>query len=181
MAGDLEDFLRRAAQRRAEAAATRPKQAQPQSPRRPEYTDRNRERSTSTDDADEEVVVADLVPPVVQPRRQTPQPPSPGPIQRGSVPIQRGAGPIQRVPEQIQRATQQIQIAAQQTQRDVQRAQHAVGEAQRSALEAQRLNDIPEFAADPTVQALLRLMTNPSGIRQAILAREILDPPHHRW
>lgn len=163
MAGDLEDFLRRAAQRRAEAAAARPKQPQPQPPRRPEYTDRNRERSVSSGDVDEEVVIADLVPPVTETPRRAPQPPP------------------MLAAQQAQQAAQQTQQAVQQTQRAAQRAQHALGESRRSALEAQRLDDIPEFKADPTVLALLRLMTNPSGIRQAILAREILDPPHHRW
>lgn len=149
MAGDLEDFLRRAAQRRAETAAARPKPPQPQPPRRPEYTDRNRERSMSTNDVDEEVVIADVVPPVVE----------------------RGSSIRVRAASTPPRSEARPKILAEPTPVKAPRAPHV----------ASQVTENPEVPASATVQALLRLMTDPNGIRQAILAREILDPPHHRW
>lgn len=149
MAGDLEDFLRRAAQRRAETAGARPKPPQQQPPRRPEYTDRNRERSMSTKDVDEEVVIADIVPPAVEAARNVR-------VRTASTPPHSESRPkILLEPAPVKAP----------------RAPHV----------ASQVTENPDVAASATVQALLRLMTDPNGIRQAILAREILDPPHHRW
>lgn len=149
MAGDLEDFLRRAAQRRGENAAARENRPQPQPPRRPEYTDRNRERSMSTSDHDEEVVIADVVPSEGEERHSDRAQPASDREASGDAP---SAG-INRT----------------------------LGRAGRAPHVASVVTDNTEIPASETVEALLRLMTDPSGIRQAILAREILDPPHHRW
>lgn len=157
MAGELEDFLRRAAQRRGENAAARPARPQPQPPRRPEYTDRNRERSMSMPDPDEEVVVADLVPSVVEETRS-------GRPRAGS-----GSQPL-------------AETSLSATNRPLGDAgKRPLGHAGRAPHVASQVTDNTEVPASATVKALLLLMTDPAGIRQAILAREILDPPHHRW
>ena len=61
MSGDLEDFLRRAAERRqAKAAQQQQQQAAPAKRPRPQYSDRARERVTSVDQADE-ILTAEIV------------------------------------------------------------------------------------------------------------------------
>ncbi|MFK8110588.1 MAG: hypothetical protein AB8B91_00210 [Rubripirellula sp.] len=62
MAGDLEDFLRRAAERR-QAKAAQQQQQQPPAPREtPQYTDRRTERLARIPD-DEEILTAEIVEP----------------------------------------------------------------------------------------------------------------------
>ena len=66
MSSELDDFLKRAAQRRAEHAAvrgeTQERQQRQAQQRKPEYTDRNRERTPMLLDDDEEIIVAEVVP-----------------------------------------------------------------------------------------------------------------------
>src|SRR5690606_19088011 len=59
MSGDIEDFLRRAAERRQARQANRP--APPSPPARPEYSDARRERAPQARADDDELIVAEVV------------------------------------------------------------------------------------------------------------------------
>lgn len=63
MADDLEDFLRRAAQRRQAKAASQAQAAPPQgrSSRPPQYSNARRERIVSSIDDEEEILAAEIV------------------------------------------------------------------------------------------------------------------------
>ncbi|WP_164101824.1 hypothetical protein [Candidatus Laterigemmans baculatus] len=180
MSGELEDFLRRAAQRRAENAAAR--KDRPQPPRRPEYTQRDRERVMTSSDPDEEIVVADLVPAQpVEERR----------LQRTSV-GQESAEAIRR----------KLKAKLEQASAKQSRQGHAGGSENRAtggdqgnsgqSTTGQGVGMLGQMArksdavtgtsgGSPALQAVLRLIHDPHGVDQAILAREILDRPTHRW
>lgn len=168
MAGDLEDFLRRAAQRRqAKAAQNRggagrvPGQPGPGQPGpgqlgpgqlgpasgaggsarpRPEYSNRKTERMVAASDADE-VLVAEVVEDEVA---------------------------------SIVARKRRLEAAEQ--------AKAAVAKK-----EAQRNDPNCAYSGEGVVlsgnasQDLIKLLSQPGGIRQAILLREILDRPEHRW
>ncbi|MFG0263257.1 MAG: hypothetical protein ACF788_12770 [Novipirellula sp. JB048] len=162
MAGDLEDFLRRAAQRRqanaaGQSAATPPPAASrpaasradaPAPRRKPQYSDSRTERVTS--DHAEEILVAEVV-------QETQEKPSPW--------------------QERQRKIEQAKRAAVQAEADAAAALKKVKASNRAksppASEAETSDDL---AAD-----LLRLLQSPAGIRQAVLLREILDRPIDRW
>ena len=173
MAGDLEDFLRRAAQRRAANEATKRQQQQEQeraeAPRaRPEYTDRRAERNISRyeEDDDDVIVVADLVEQPEPRRTDFPQESRrtdfPGDSSRDAY---------------YQRPVDQADEAMQSHVHDV--FDHHVGS----------FDDSPGFTgADPekvqtqkTAGEIIDLIRSPQGIRQALMLREIIDRPVERW
>ncbi len=143
MAGDLEDFLRRAAERRQQKAAPQPKPATPQR-QRPQYSDRRTERVARI--PEDEVLVADVV--------ETP----------------------------TYESNYDYQL------RKTKAAQLAAAKVDTSSVYATQLEKTQSAASDTenlddrsTVENLIRMMQQPNGIQQAILLREILDRPEHRW
>lgn len=156
MAGDLEDFLRRAAERRAQkqqqGAGGRPakrggsgqsQRPKPQPRSAPEYTDARRERQIRPP-VEEEVFADDLIE-VVNPLAE----------------------------KQARLAKSKKQAAA---------AKERVAQQQRDIHEptvADR-GQISISGGTPAEQ-LLDLLQRPGGIQQAFLLREILERPEDRW
>ena len=146
MSGDLEDFLRRAAQRR-QAKAAGQAQSQPAA-RRPaaQYSDSRREREITPIEELDEVLTAE----VVQDDDRT------------SI-----AARMKRLAEAKQ-AAEAAERAAEAKMRE------AHGMLSRQELVKQ------EFTGNP-VHDLIVTLGSPGGLQQAILMREILDRPEHRW
>lgn len=144
MSGDLEDFLRRAAQRR-QAKAAQQQQPKPKPVRqRPQYSDRHSERVVDAALVDEPVT-AEIVEEDVYP-----------------------------LAEQRRRLEQSRQAAA-----------AAEAEAAKDRAKLKRRAGTQSTKSLPltgiTAEDLLRLLSSPQGVRQAILLREVLDRPEHRW
>lgn len=151
MSGDLEDFLRRAAQRRQAKSAQRPQQQQ-QTPRpKPQYSNRSTERVVDAVIVDEpmmaEVVAEDSNPLAAQQRH----------LQES-----RKAAAL----AQAEAAKKLSKIKG----RRLAKGRAAVG----SGPSSLALSGV-------TSEDLIRLLSSPQGIKQAILLREILDRPEHRW
>jgi hypothetical protein len=140
MSGDLEEFLRRAAERRRERAAQQQAQQEAQQPHRrprPEYTDRQAERVARAMEAmaaDDEPLMgkpsgeeasSEALPEAHVPPPSPPAPPSP--------PLESPAGQV----------------------------------------------GLP--TSEVSSKQLMEWMRTPAGLKQAILIREILDRPTHRW
>ncbi len=147
MAGDLEDFLRRAAQRRqAKAAQNRGGPAdQARARSRPEYTNRKTERLVTPSDADE-VLLAEVVE-----------------DEADSITAR-----MRRV-EAAKEAAAKAELEA--ARKKSQRPSHGT---------AYEPNQGVGLSGDPA-QDLLKLLRQPGGIKQAILLKEILERPEHRW
>ncbi len=147
MAGDLEDFLRRAAERRKAKAAQQQQQQpqqrrQPAPPRRPqpEYTDRRAERIVRPEP--EPVLVAEIVEDPLAERR---------------------------------RKLAEAKKAAAKAQAE------AAKKAKRSGAAAPRSSGATPALTGDVAGDLIKILQHPGGLRQAILLREILDRPEHRW
>jgi hypothetical protein len=166
MSGDIEDFLRRAAQRRQARQANNPPSAAP--PTRPEYSDARRERMPQVRDDDDELVIAEVVE---------------EPLSRKLAELKRAQASAQAMREATTRAERQR--ASEST--------HGLG-AQRladrpsvpppgqQAMSASRTSQAP----GPDVQSvaigdLHESLRSAQGLRSAILLHEILDRPVHRW
>ena len=149
MSGDLEDFLRRAAQRRQAKSAQQP---QPQARRpKPQYSNRDTERVVDAVIVDEpmmaEVVAEDS---------------SPLAAQQGHLQESRKAAAL----AQAEAAKQMSQIK---------------GRRQAKGRPAAGTGPSSLALSGVTSEDLVRLLSSPQGIKQAILLREILDRPEHRW
>ncbi|WP_372725478.1 hypothetical protein [Novipirellula sp.] len=161
MAGDLEDFLRRAAQRRQANAGNPPAAARPPAPaarpaapqpavpeqrKRPQYSNHRTERMIR--EVEEEIFVAEVVEDEPSPWQER-----------------------QRKIEEAKRAAAEAEsIAAK-----------AMAKVKKGGSQA-----TPQFAPGPQMTGnvaadLLRLLQSPEGIQQAVLLREILDRPIDRW
>ena len=166
MTGNLDDFLKRAAQRRAQSEAAKRGQQRQQSappPRRPEYTDQRRERQVVVTDDDDDVVVAE----VVQPRRGESQPYRQFPTSStGSA--QPSSGNSASIFETRARDAAVVSV----TRQDVTESQSI-----------QRGSELPAAAIveRPAAHPLVAVFKNPQSIAQAILMREVLDRPVDRW
>ena len=142
MPGDLEDFLRRAAQRRQQKAAQEKQQA-PQRREKPQYSDSRSERIVRPQHLDEAILTAEIV--------------------------------------------DDQSISFGQRLKKVEDAKRAAAKAKQIAddLMKQAARKTPAaLATEPTgvpIHDLLKLLRRPGGIQQAILLREILDRPEHRW
>lgn len=141
MAGDLEDFLRRAAERRR-AKAAEPRQPEQRPPRRrPEYTDSRRERMTQP------VEVAELV-------------------EDEPTAIDAGLREILARPKPAERRTQS-------------------GRRGPSAPQAEPMASITANTGggSPAIDTndLIAMLTSVGGLQQAIVLKEILERPEHRW
>ncbi|MCH5374095.1 MAG: hypothetical protein JJ992_08970 [Planctomycetes bacterium] len=152
MSGDLEDFLRRAAQRRRDKEAQqRGATGQPAGSRstnktRPQYSNSRSERIVSAEEADE-VLEAELVEDELH----------------DSI-----AARMRRL-EAARRAAAETHshLGSLSHDEDQQKAKTTVGGG--------------KFLTGDPAQDLIRLLREPRGIQQAILLKEILDRPEHRW
>ena len=148
MSGDLEDFLRRAAQRRqAKVAQDRAsEQTGQQSGRgRPEYSNRKTERQVST--AHDDVLTAEI-------------------IEEDDL----VTAPVSRL-EKARIAAAQDDPGGMASQARRSRAASVTRNPRSSGV---------AITEDP-VQYLISMLKQPGGIRQAILLKEILERPEHRW
>jgi predicted DNA binding protein len=144
MSGDLEDFLRRAAQRRQAKAAQQSEPAPQRQP--PQYSDRRTERLVQARETDE-VLTAEVV-------------------QDDSSSI---AARLRRIEEAKQAAKQAEAEAAK-------KLTKVRGTSLRS-----KSPSVAVAMPENQTQGLIRMLRDSGGIRQAILLREILDRPEHRW
>ncbi len=152
MSGDLEDFLRRAAQRRqAKAAQANQPAAAPR--KRPQYSNSRTERvarTVETDRATDEVLVAEVV-------------------------------DHNSINKHDRRKTSTEQ---QQQQQQAKAVEKQAGTAAANSATDRSSSKRDAASAALNSQAgieLLNALRSPGGVRQAILLREILDRPTHRW
>ncbi len=155
MSGDLEDFLRRAAQRRqkksAEPAATPPQR------RRPEYSDSRRERVT------EPIEVAEVVDDAVEPELIDQMGQSIAEQRKRIREAEQRAADIRAQAKKKAKAAEKTKTASD---------KHRVGS---------RSQPPPSGLVVPTRDDLIALLARPDGLRQAIMMKEILERPEHRW
>jgi len=193
MSGDIEDFLKRAAERRQARQGNRPAtpQQQPQRPApRPEYTDSRRERSVRPREDDDELVVAEVI----------------------EQPLAKRIADIQQKQAESQ-AAKQADRAGSASKRDIVAVESDMSRNDRNR-EARRTADRAEAAiqsrrgnaplAAPIaaqtaasqrnaiaagqvdsggelINELLQSLKSPNGLQRAILLHEILERPVHRW
>lgn len=131
MPDDVEDFLRRAAQRRRAGAAAKREAAKPVRRVRPQYSNSRTERQVGLVDDAEEILMAEVVP-------------------------------------------DDTVSTSSYSARSVDQAIAAPGGSNAN-------QPGPDQAAETLLAELSRALQSPKGIRQAILMREILDRPEHRW
>ena len=142
MSGDLEDFLRRAAQRRQAKAA---QQSQPAPKRQPpQYSDRRTERLVPARETDE-VLTAEIV-------EDDPN---------------SFSARLRRI-EEAKQAAAKAEAAK--------KLAKVKGKSTRS-----KGSGVAVALSENPTQELIRMLRTSGGIRQAILLREILDRPEHRW
>lgn len=174
MSGDLEDFLKRAAERR-QAKAAQQKQNAPQKRVAPQYSDRRTER-TPESVLDAEIVEAQVVSAPVDENVVVAQAVT-GSQARGrqdrSRQVQRSGG----------RKATNVDVAVTRLTSDAKTQATAVAEGDSNAMPysqsiSARDSEKPvRFSAEDLVAMLKR----PGGVQQALLLREILDRPEHRW
>lgn len=160
MSGDIEEFLRRAAQRRqAKAVEQKEAQAPPRRVRR-EYTDARSERvARSPDEIDEirgfssieEILTAEIV----------------------DVEEESSSRQIQRMEDQ---------------RRDIEEAKKVARRLEEETAKKKKKTDKRDASRSGVIQStgnpvadLLANFRRPGTIQQAILMREIIDRPDHRW
>jgi hypothetical protein len=152
MAGDLEDFLKRAAERRAQkqqqggrgaAPDGRPQQTARPRPR-PEYTDSRRERQIR-EPAEDAIPVAELV------------------------------EEVNPLAEQ-QRKVAEAKKRAEEARKRIAELQSKSGSSQGGPTSGSE--SPPEGTP---IEQLLEMIRRPNGIQQAFLLKEILDRPMDRW
>ena len=157
MAGDLEEFLKRAAARRQaktqqqEAAPPPQRAAQRPTPQRSthvsEYSDRRRERLVRDPSDSEPILVAEIV---------------------------------QEAPDPLAKRRQAIEEAKKEAARAEAEAAGRLAKLQEARGVSGKDNVALTFTGDARAD-LVRLLRQPGGIKQAILLREILDRPVDRW
>jgi len=169
MSGDIEDFLRRAAERRQARQANRPPPAAP--PARPEYSDARRERMSRPRVEDDDLVVAEVVD---------------EPLARKLAELRDAQATAQAMREVT---TRQQQTPLAQRPGLAERAA-ARAQAQRSPgltpIRPTPAASVTTAAAAPMVQSeamfeLHEALKTPHGLRNAMLLHEILARPEHRW
>ncbi len=175
MSGDLEDFLKRAAERR-QAKAAQQKQSAPQKRVPPQYSDRRTERAPRPL-PDVEVVEAEVVEAQVVSVSSA-----------DNVVVARAATENQARRKQADRSGSQkaAKTGAKAPSRIAREAK-----AKSTAVSDDNSNSTPY--AQPTATNgsqqsngfsaadLVAMLKRPGGVQQAILLREILDRPEHRW
>lgn len=202
MSNDLEEFLKRAAQRRQanQAKEATQKTAAKQKPAS-QYSDARSERTIRIEPEDDEILMAEIIPDDVS--RMAPQRKNSdrsGSSQRSassrSNSSQRNSGEspadVQRRPPP-RRATERPRRAESRSAKAIQnpiQTVNPVGEiAPMATGKADRTGSQDDFYAvrndanmgELNVADLIAALQSPAGFRQAILMKEILDRPTHRW
>lgn len=167
MSGDIEDFLRRAAERRQARQGNRPAPAA--SPARHEYSDARRERLPQARPDDDELVVAEVIE---------------EPMSRKLAELRQAQAAAQATREA--NAHKQASLA-----KRLKRAERAAAktQAQRSTPQSPlRSNPATSLTAAVTpppepdlIVELQEALRTPHGLRSAMLLHEILARPEHRW
>lgn len=191
MSGDIEDFLKRAAERRQARQANRPAAQQPQRPAaRPEYTDSRRERTVRPRDEDDELIVAEVVE---------------QPLARRIADLKQKQADVQaaKQADRVGSAAKRDSVAAESdmSRNDRNRATRRAADRAEAALQsgrgsvplaapiaaqtaASQRNAMAAGQADPgseLINELLQSLKSPHGLQRAMLLHEILDRPVHRW
>lgn len=179
MSGDIEDFLRRAAERRQARQAKKPAPP-PARPSRPEYSDSRRERAAqweqdalAGDEDDAPVIAQQVETPLTRKLAELKRAQAAAQAMRDAAPeeaveVGRGAASAQRSSEGIAAAgpVTPTELLA--------RARLGRGAADATAAAT--------AAATPSMMDELRqTLSNPQGLRSAMLLHEILSRPEHRW
>jgi len=192
MSGDIEDFLKRAAERRQARQASRPAASrQTQKPAsRPEYTDSRRERTVRPLEDEDELIVAEVI----------------------EQPLAKRIAELKQKQADAQAVTQAgragsaskrdaVAVESDMARNDRNRATRRAADRADAALQSRRGNaplSAPLSAqtaasqrnaaaagqADPAnelIEDLLLSLKSPQGLRRAVLLHEILDRPVHRW
>ncbi|NNE00222.1 MAG: hypothetical protein HKN47_23120 [Pirellulaceae bacterium] len=159
MAGDLEDFLRRAAERRQQKAAQGggppPQQKRPAAP---EYSDARTERKVRQHDAP---VMAEIA---SDPEHDA------------------NAARKRKIALAKQMADRARMEAAQREKKvDDDRAADKANVASQLAAKRAKAAAAAAPVAIDSVHDLIKILKAPGGLRQAVLLREILDRPDQRW
>jgi hypothetical protein len=163
MGGDLDEFLKRAAQRRVANAAAkaedRARQQKPPRPVAPEYTSRQLERQVTSAAPEEDLVVATLV-------NSSGTTLFPGAIQ--------AAGISSDIDQADERMSSRIHEKFDQEVGNLDASREFAGGT---------LGGTSNVVVSSTniVGQLKASLATPSGLRQAVLMREILERPEHRW
>jgi len=186
MSGDLEDFLKRAAERRQSRQAKTPPQPQQRPAARPEYTDARRERTVRPPAGDDdEIVVAQVIEEplakrIAELQRKQAEAQSARHANREGSASRREAHPVESAMAENDRK----RVAR----RDAGRAESAAMSRPRSDAPASKAAALGEsasaaehFDADSLIDELVASLKSPQGLRKAMLMREILDRPEHRW
>jgi hypothetical protein len=151
MPDDLEDFLRRAAKRRQAKAAEQKQAQKPVRPVRPQYSNSRTERVARPVEESEPIVMAEIVDEATESHSRQ----------------------IQRLEDQ-RRSIEEAKKVARRLEEETAKKEKKLS--QRSSNES----SIPQSTGHP-IADLLANFRRPGGIQQAILMREILDRPEHRW
>lgn len=177
MSNDLEDFLKRAAARRqaSEAAKRQSDSQQPGRPSRPQYTDARSERTIRMPD-DDDVIMAEVVETQSDSRQR-----SGGNRPSSGTSHSQSSNEALRLREIRQRAGD-IRIAEEELrERMAPRQPEAPSRANRPQKVKKELTLADVTRGGITIDDLIASLRTPHGIRQAILMREIIDRPEHRW
>ncbi len=160
MAGDLEDFLRRAAARRqAQADQPQPTPRPPSQPR-PEYSNRRTEH----------------------PPRATERPPRALERQEPEVIVAEIMEDSSSISERMQRQEEARQAAREAETIIKNRGRSTRSRATRSRSTRSRSKGrLSSEGTENLRDGLIEALKSPGGIRKAILLREILERPTHRW
>lgn len=168
MSGDIEDFLRRAAERRQARQANRPAPAAP--PARPEYSDARRERMSRPRAEDDDLVVAEVVDESMS-RKLAELREAQARAQAVRTVAATTPTPLAQRPGLAERAAARAQ------------ARRSPGLA---PIRPTPAASVTTAAALPSVQSaamfeLHEALKTPHGLRNAMLLHEILARPEHRW
>lgn len=172
MSGDIEDFLRRAAQRRQARQQKQAGSAPPPRRPRPEYTDARRERLPQQQSELDEPVVAEVV----------------------NEPLAKRLADMKQAQADAHAARDRATETVRQQRRQAERGESSSPQHEPAAGEtappaktetAARLDagqaDPASDSPNETVRQLLQALRSPQGLRNAVLLHEILDRPTHRW
>ncbi|WP_153555720.1 hypothetical protein [Roseimaritima sediminicola] len=161
MAGDIEEFLRRAAERRQQRARQRNAQQRQHTerPSAPQYTDRNRERVPQT----------------------------PIPVAPLAEPVSHQAEPLMaEIIEDDEQETLLKRGQARRIERDAKAAKERSdrknrSQGRRSEGRSSETGSTAQHSEIKATEELLRMLRSPQGIRQAVLLKEILEPRSNVW
>jgi hypothetical protein len=176
MSGDIEDFLKRAAQRRQARQAGAPVPGPEPAPSRPEYTNARRERQVRpAQENDDELVVAEVIQqPLAQRIEELKR--SQAAAQEIRQDARQGTAARRDTATAKTEAARQARVAAQ-TPLPAARPPQGITANSTSAERQAASASHPDVLIDE----LLKSLSSPGGLRKAILLHEILDRPEHRW